>query len=167
MTHTPLDPSSPTPSHVDQWISYRCGLIAARIGNFVAPIYGQGFQMSMPTWRALAVIARFGPLSASELAQHTSSNASKVSRAIDTLVQEKLLTRHKDPQDTRRAVLQLTPRGRDVYAQIERSVRRVEQLVVDCLSEREWLSLMAMLDKVDRQIETHLLSRSWEDFTQP
>lgn len=153
-------------SHLDQWIGYRCGLIASRLGAFVAPIYIQRHHLTTPTWRALAVVARFGPLSASTLAEHSSSDASKVSRAIDALVQSKLLTRKKDPADKRRALLKLTARGQTIYNDIDRIVSRIENRLIEVLSVQEKAAFMLALGKIDQQIAEHLVAGSWQDFVE-
>ena len=62
-------------------------------------------DLPMPAWRSLAVIARFGPLSAGELGARTSSDPFRVVRAIDLLVKRGMITRTPDPADRRRARL--------------------------------------------------------------
>ncbi len=70
------DPSLP----LEQWISYRFGLILSRVGQFTADMYRTKYKLSQPAWRSLAVIARYEPLSAGELAGRTSSDPFKVGR---------------------------------------------------------------------------------------
>ena len=46
---------------LENWIGYRFGLVATRLGNFVAPMYASRHNLSQPAWRCLAVIARYQP----------------------------------------------------------------------------------------------------------
>lgn len=150
---------SEKPLPLDRWVSYRFGLIATRMGAIAAPAYLGRHKLSTSTWRALAVVARFEPLSAAMLSEHTRLDPSKVSRAIETLVRRKLLTRDKDPADQRRAVLRLTARGREMYSDIEATVVRFEAEMTSTLSAPEKKALRSALDKIDAQVARHRAAR--------
>src|SRR5579864_1813769 len=60
---------------LEHWIGYRFSLISARLGNYVAQMYASRHDLTMPAWRSLAVIARYQPLTAKQLAMLTSSDA--------------------------------------------------------------------------------------------
>jgi DNA-binding MarR family transcriptional regulator len=140
---------------LDRWVAYRFGLIATRIGALATPAYRDHHKLSTSAWRALAVVAHFEPLSAAMLSEHTRLDPSKVSRAIETLVGRKLLTREKDPADQRRAVLRLTPRGREIYADVSATATRLEQEMTATLTAAERKALWALLDKIDAEIQRH------------
>jgi len=148
---------------LEHWIAYRFGLIAARQGNFVAPMYSTRHNLTIPAWRSLAVIARYQPLTAARLAALTSSDAFKVARAIELLVRRGLIRRDVDKEDRRRASLRLTAKGRRVYADIEKFVVRVERELASALDANEIAMLRQSLDKLDRQ-EARLLAQGWEAF---
>jgi DNA-binding MarR family transcriptional regulator len=148
-----FDSEKPLP--LDRWVSYRFGLIATRLGAIAAPTYLGRYKLSTSAWRALAVVARFEPLSAAMLSEHSRMDPSKVSRAIETLVRRKLLTREKDPADQRRAVLRLTARGREMYSNIESIVFRLETEATGTLNAAERKALYSALDKIDAQIAKH------------
>src|ERR1700743_1208183 len=97
---------------LDEWVAYRFGLIAARLGVIGQHAYQSRHKLSTSAWRRSAVVARFEPFSAAELSNHSRLDPPKVSRAIEVLTERKLLKRIKDPQDQRRAVLTLTAEGR-------------------------------------------------------
>jgi len=148
---------------LEHWIAYRFGLIAARQGNFVAPMYATRHELTVPAWRSLAVIARFQPLTATRLATLTSSDAFKVARAIELLVRRGLIRRDVDKQDRRRASLRLTAQGRRVYADIEKFVVRVERELTSTLDANELAMLRQSLDKLDQQ-EARIIAQGWERF---
>jgi DNA-binding MarR family transcriptional regulator len=149
---------------LEDWIGYRFGLISARLGNFVAPMYASRHDLTTPAWRSLAVIARYQPLTAKQLATLTSSDAFKVTRAIELLVWRGLIRRDVDKEDRRRASLSLTVAGRRVYNDIEKFVVRVEKELVAALDENEIEILRRSLDKLDRQLEGRIKIRGWEKF---
>lgn len=149
---------------LENWTGYRFGLIATRLGHFVSPMYATRHDLTMPAWRSLAVIARHQPLTATQLATLTSSDAFKVTRAIELLVRRGFIRRDVDKADRRRASLRLTAPGRKVYKDIERFVVRVERELTAALDARELATLRRSLDKLDRQLETRLKAQGWEKF---
>ena len=76
---------------LENWTGYRFGLIASRLGSFISPMYEDRYELTMPAWRSLAVIARHQPLTATQLATLTSSDAFKVARSIELLVRRGLI----------------------------------------------------------------------------
>ena len=149
---------------LEHWIGYRFSLIAARLGNYVAQMYKVRHDLTMPAWRSLAVIARYEPLTAKELANRTSSDAFKVTRAIELLVRRGLIRRDVDKKDRRRASLQLTAQGRKVYKSIEAFSTRIERELVAAFDEHEIAIFRQTLDKIDQRLETSVRARDWDTF---
>ncbi len=137
---------------LETWISYRFGLVASRIGAVMATRYVAQHELTMPAWRSLAVIARYGPLSAGELGTKTSSDPYRVVRSIDLLVKKGLITRELDPADRRRASLQLTARGRVIYEDIEAGAIANERFLRAGLTSQEVRSLESILARIDAQV---------------
>lgn len=149
---------------LEHWIGYRFSLIAARLGKYVAQMYTSRHDLTTPAWRSLAVIARFQPLTAKELAMLTSSDAFKVARAIELLVRRGLIRRDVDKEDRRRASLSLTAEGRKIYKDVEKFTIRVERELTAGLDQSELAMLRQCLDKLDRQLESRIRAHAWEDF---
>jgi len=149
---------------LELWTGYRFGLIASRIGGFLAPMYAERHNLTMPAWRSLAVIARYQPLTAAQLSKLTSSDAYKVARAIELLVRRGLIVRDLDQKDRRRASLRLTASGRKVHKDIEKFVVNVEREMIAALDETEIDVLRRCLDKLDHRLEQHVAGKDWRDF---
>jgi DNA-binding MarR family transcriptional regulator len=149
---------------LENWTGYRFGLIASRLGSFIAPMYEDRHKLTVPAWRSLAVIARYQPLTAAQLATLTSSDAFKVARAIDLLVRRGLIHRDVDKADRRRASLRLSADGRKVYKDIEKFVVRVEQELMAALDAHEIDVLRRSLDKLDHQLEVQIKAQGREKF---
>jgi DNA-binding MarR family transcriptional regulator len=156
--------SKEPPIPLEHWIGYRFSLISARLGNYIAQMYTSRHDLTMPAWRSLAVIARFQPLTAKELAMLTSSDAFKVARAIELLVRRGLIRRDVDEEDRRRASLSLTAEGRKIYKDIEQFSTRVERELAAALDQTELAVLREVLDKLDRQLENRIRPHAWEEF---
>ena len=149
---------------LENWTGYRFGLIASRLGSFISPMYEDRYELTMPAWRSLAVIARHQPLTATQLATLTSSDAFKVARSIELLVRRGLIHRDVDKADRRRASLSLTTDGRKVYKDIEKFVVRVERKLMAALDPHEIEVLRRSLDKLDQQLETEIKAQGREKF---
>lgn len=80
----------------------------------------------MISWRVMAVIGRFEPVSAKQVAARTSTDAFFVGRAIEKLVEQGYVTKGVDPDDRRRLRLSLTAAGRKVHGEVEGMISQVE-----------------------------------------
>lgn len=149
---------------LEKWLPYRFGLIAGRIGTFVAPMFKVKYDLPLAAGRTLAVISRYQPLSAAELARHTSYDPFKTARAIDLLIGRGLIHRGADPRDRRKAKLQLTSKGRRIFREYAQFARRVEQLWLAEITKSELRALYSVLDKVDRKVATLSARNAWKAF---
>jgi len=102
------------------------------------------------------VLGRYGAMPAHGVIEHTAMDKVRVSRAVAGLLAAGRVTRRADANDRRRAILDLTPAGRDVYLQIVPLALGVEaELVTDLTPEER-----QMLEGVMRKLE----SRTASDF---
>ncbi|MBX3704595.1 MAG: MarR family transcriptional regulator [Steroidobacteraceae bacterium] len=145
---------------LEQRFTYRFALVASRMGTALAPSH-ERYGLSVGTWRVLAVIARYEPLSAKELAQRTSTDPFRVTRALTTLAEKGFVSRQADPQDRRRVSLRLTRAGRGVHDEIAATLSEMERSVLVALSAREQAVLHRLLDKLDARIAACLQGQSW------
>lgn len=137
---------------LERRITYRFAVIASRMGSALAPIHLERYGLSVAAWRVLAVIARYEPLSAKDLATRTSTDPFRVTRALTTLSRKKLVSRQVDPADRRRASLRLTRTGHAVHDDIAVSLNRIERIVLGALTAHEQNLLFGLLDKLDDRI---------------
>lgn len=149
---------------LENWIGYRFSRIASRLGNYLVPMYATRHDLTMPAWRSLAVIARHQPLTATQLGALTSSDAFKVTRAIELLVRRGLIRRDVDKTDRRRASLRLTTEGRKVYKDIEKFVVRIEIELTSVFDASEIATLRQSLDKLEGQLESRIRINDWKKF---
>lgn len=140
-------------------------MISARIARFLSPMWESRFGISVDTWRILAVVGRYGPLSAKEVAVRTSNDAFHVSRAIDRLARARLIRRSVDPHDRRRAHIEITAAGRAVQRASEKVLARLEGELVAGLGAAERETLRASLTTLDERAVALMASGlTWKDF---
>lgn len=95
---------------------------------------------------ALSVLSEEGGLSQSELARHLALTKSTVSRLVDQLECQGRVERRPAADDGRRRIVELTPAGNKLAAEIaERRRNRLSQLL-DRIPEQDRTSVLDALD---------------------
>jgi homoprotocatechuate degradation regulator HpaR len=83
------------------------------------------FKITEPQWRVMRVLNERGAADATSLSGVGLLHAPSVTRILRDLEKRKLLVRKPDKHDGRRALVSLTPAGRDIVAIVSREVLRV------------------------------------------
>ena len=135
-----------------KYLPFRLTVLSNRLTRRVARFYGERFKLSAPEWRTMAVLGQQGAMSANAVIAQTTMDKVRVSRAVAKLLKAGLITREADPQDRRRAILNLTGAGLDIYRQIVPLVQDVEAEIIAALSGTE----RAVLDNALAKIEAYL-----------
>jgi len=79
---------------------------------------GVADDVTLPQYRALVVLATEGARSLGELAAALGVHTSTATRMCDRLVRKRLVRRRQSSEDRRAVVLELTPTGRDLVAEV-------------------------------------------------
>jgi DNA-binding MarR family transcriptional regulator len=143
------DRDAPEPLDLERFLPFRLSVLANRVTRAVARVYSRRFQLTAPEWRTMAVLGRFGPMTANTVVEHTAMDKVRVSRAVARLLARSRVSRRTDPEDRRRAILDLTPEGRLVYGKVVPMVLAVESELLSDLDAAE----RAVLETVVRKLE--------------
>lgn len=135
-----------------KYLPFRLTVLSNRLTRRVARFYGDRFKLSAPEWRTMAVLGQQGAMSANAVIAQTTMDKVRVSRAVAKLLKANLITREADPQDRRRAILNLTMAGQEIYREIVPLVQEVESEIVAELTVPE----RAVLDNALAKIEAYL-----------
>ncbi|MFD2263255.1 MarR family winged helix-turn-helix transcriptional regulator [Lacibacterium aquatile] len=103
---------------LDHFLPYRLSVLSNRVSGVIARLYAEKFDLTIPEWRVLAVLGKYGKQTATDVAARTAMDKVRVSRAIARLIEHERVHRHVDPIDRRRLTLDMTEEGRDIYDQI-------------------------------------------------
>ncbi|NJD31025.1 MAG: MarR family transcriptional regulator [Gammaproteobacteria bacterium] len=133
---------------LERFLPYRLSVLTNLVSGAIAGVYEERFELTIPEWRVLAVLARHPGLSAAEVATHTRMDAVAVSRAVSRLLKAGRLRRSIAPDDRRRSVLELSAAGESVYREIAPVALRYERALVACLDASELATLDATLEKL-------------------
>lgn len=123
--------------HLDRFIPYRLSVLSNVVSNNIARAYAREFDLSIPEWRVLAVLARYPDLSAVDVAERTAMDKVAVSRAVQSLLKSKRLARSYDRGDRRRSVLRLSTIGRGVYTRVAPLALGYEKKLLATLSAQD------------------------------
>lgn len=140
--------SDETLLRLDGFLPYRLSVLSNAISRRIADIYAVEFDLTVWQWRIIAVLGERGGITSTELATRTLMDKPTVSRAAASLIERGVVTRTTDPNDRRRAPLDLTDEGRAIYAAILPRARECEQELLNVLSRKEVETLHGLLTKL-------------------
>jgi len=131
---------------LETFLPYRLSVLSNRISDAIARLYAKRFGLSVPEWRLIAVLGRFGPLSANDVAGRTYMDKVRVSRAVQRLLRRGLIERATDTADRRRSILRLSPEGIEIRAEIAPLALDLERRLLHVLSPADRAELDRLLD---------------------
>lgn len=129
---------------LEGFLPYLLSVSSNRVSRLFAGRYSDAFGLSIPEWRALAVIghanARGARPTASEVAQRSGMDKAKVSRAVGALTRRGLIARGVAGDDRRQQPLSLSAEGRAVHRGVVPLARTLEaELLADLGAEERAL----------------------------
>jgi DNA-binding MarR family transcriptional regulator len=131
---------------LEDFLPYRFSVLSNLLSAAIAAAYSDRFDLSIPEWRVLAVLANHPDLSAAEVADRTAMDKVAVSRAVKRLLAAGRIERFIASADRRRSVLRLSAQGGAVYSQVVPVARDYERALVAPLAA----SHRAALDRILR-----------------
>ena len=134
---------------LEDFLPYQLSVAANRISRLFARRYSEAFGLSIPEWRVIAVVGRFGTLSPSAVGDATTMDKVKVSRAAASLVARGLVKQAQDPRDGRGRLLSLTRKGVAVHQGVVPLARELEASLSQGLSRTEWAALRKALPRLN------------------
>ena len=104
--------------------------------------------VSMWAYVALTLLARGPAPTQLALAEAMGYDKTRLIRILDGLEGDGLITRAPDPTDRRARVIELTAKGRDTFAAIQRDVHAMEDELLGALSPAERKALRTALPRL-------------------
>jgi DNA-binding MarR family transcriptional regulator len=141
---------------LEEFLPYRLSVLTNTISRALARLYEERFGLTVAEWRVLAVLARFGAMSANAVCERTAMDKVQVSRAVARAADGGLVHRAVDEADRRRLVLSLTAQGRSVHDQIVPLAGDLQRHLLAALADDEVEPFYAMLDRLyGRALDLH------------
>lgn len=98
-----------------EFLPYQLSITSNAVSGRIALEYRERFGLSLPEWRAMAVIGDFGPLTQRDLTRLTVLDKVAVNRACKVMEDRGLAVRRPNEADGRSHLLQLTDEGRRMH----------------------------------------------------
>lgn len=133
---------------LDRFVPYRLSVLTNRVSHAIARHYSQRFSLSIPEWRVMAVLGQTPGLSARQVAERTAMDKVQVSRAVQSLLAARRLTRIAHARDGRVAHLSLSARGQAIYNEVVPLALGLEEQFLSVLSAGEREAFDALLTKL-------------------
>ncbi|MFT5693816.1 MAG: DNA-binding MarR family transcriptional regulator [Oceanicoccus sp.] len=133
---------------LERFLPYRLSTLSNKVSSIIAQSYHDKFALSVTDWRIMAVLGEYPGASADEVSEKTQIEKSMLSRAINKLLQRKLIRREFDSKDRRRSILTLTDTGLSVYDDIVPVSYEYEQQLLQCLNKQEQELLSELIDRL-------------------
>ncbi len=134
---------------LDEFLPYRLSVVSNRVSETIARAYRDAFGLSIPEWRVIAVTAESEGLTQQQVGARTCMDKVTVSRAAIALTRRNLIVRAHGTADRRARILQLTEKGRTLYAEVVPRARELEAKIFGAFSMRELSDLNEILGRID------------------
>jgi DNA-binding MarR family transcriptional regulator len=138
---------------LEDFLPYRLSVLTNRISHAIAREYGARFGLSIAEWRVMAVLGRFAPASAGEVAERSAMDKVRVSRAVARLKRSGLIVAATDRSDRRRSALRLSAPGKRIYRRIVPLALGLEAELIGALTPTERATLDGLLAKLHARAE--------------
>lgn len=133
---------------LEAFLPYRLSILAEAVSQSLAGVYRRRYGIAIPEWRVLATLGQFDSMTAKEIGLHSRMHKTKVSRAVATLEERRLVRRHTNSRDMRESFLELTSAGRRIYDElVPEALGFVDRLLAP-LSEEERTALEPLLQRL-------------------
>lgn len=136
---------------LETFLPYRLSVLSNTVSHTIADFYEVKFRLTIPQWRVLAVLGRQSGLSAAEVADSTAMDKVAVSRAVAGLIKAGRVRRRFASDDRRRSILELSPKGREIFQAIAPDALFYEKELISTLTPDEHVGLSKILDKLWEQ----------------
>jgi DNA-binding MarR family transcriptional regulator len=134
---------------LQDYLPYRLSVAANAVSNLIARAYEDRFDLKIPQWRLIAVLADEGPLTPQVLCERTVMDKVTVTRAAQGLLERSLIKREPNSSDGRSHRLLLTASGERLHDQVAPLALEYETQLLAGIDQRE----IKMLERQLRRLE--------------
>ena len=124
--------------------------IVARLEQMLAE---QGFDLNFTQYLVLKHLARFGELSATDLARHIAHDAGAMTRVVDKLTTKGYVRRKPSETDRRALRIELSEAGRAVWSRVHECANECIESCLQPFSVAERKQLASMLTRMLSALE--------------
>lgn len=109
------------------------------------------YNLSYSLWQVIYYIKHHGPSTLVEIAKRYSVEKPTITRRVSCL-EDLQLVEKIESRDRREKLMQLTPKGEELYAACRKEISNLEREILEKLSENELQSFFETLSKIRQQL---------------
>lgn len=147
------------PATVEDLLNYRLNRLLASSGALVTRICEGRYGITRREWRLICILADHGAMSPSQLAERAHLERPRVSRHVSDLVTKQLFARVGDPDDRRRAWVDITERGKALHAEFFPQSVQLNNQVLATLAPAELAAFDRALTKLTEAADALVRSK--------
>lgn len=151
----------PDPIVSPQVVWYRLLKLTSLMGRPFFTRFAQQYELSANDWRVLTTLASLPESASHELCEVTGMHPMNVSRSVATLRKQGRVSERTDPNNRRRKILSLTPKGWDIYNRGVPQVRKLAQFLFSSMSPLEVEFFGRLVDLLVNRLEEVDLESAW------
>lgn len=141
---------------LDEYLPYQVAVTGYMVSSRIIAEYNQKFGLKVAEWRIVVVLGEGKPLTQRALVDLTLLDKVTINRATKILEDRGVVERRAHDQDGRSHLLNLTPKGENVYAQLVPQALAAERRIERDLLPQERTELMRLLRKLQTAAEVPL-----------
>jgi DNA-binding MarR family transcriptional regulator len=147
----PAKGASASGAPIDHDLDQSVGYLLNRAASIIAARFSDDLKLhniNLQTWRVLAALRHEDHQTLSDLASHTGSELSYLSRAVGALEAKGLVERHESPADRRNIHLSITDAGAAIVAELAPRARQIELMSMQGVTAHEFAITLKTLRAV-------------------
>ena len=111
-------------------------------------LYKKKYGMLRTEWRVLFHLGAFGRMTATDIGTRSKIHKTKISRAVNKLVQKRFVIRERSEDDRRQELLSLTSTGKAAYLDLRGAAQRYDAEICRKFTDGEVRLLRMMLKRL-------------------
>lgn len=140
---------------LEYFMPFRLNRLADAVSTNLSAIYRDRFGLQIPEWRVLVTVGKSRARTAQQIAMSTRMHKTRVSRAVVSLENRKLIVRLSNDEDGREIPLGLTQAGQRMYAALVPLALQRERHLLSCLSPTERRAFLDAVTKLEISLDLH------------
>lgn len=144
------------PKAVTDLLTYRLLRLSNTLGLYSNRRYRAEFDVTLPEWRVMSIIALLETTSAQEISRSVSTDKAWVGLTLQKLEKRGFVRRVSDKQDGRRTLVSFTRQGKEVHDAILANAKRRQRRLLGALgedAETVFAAIERLQAEADRMLE--------------
>ncbi|SEO05685.1 DNA-binding transcriptional regulator, MarR family [Salinihabitans flavidus] len=134
--------------HLQDFLPYLLNQASEESSLTFQQVYKNRYGMLRTEWRVLFHLGMYQPITASDIVIRAKIHKTKISRAVQKLVDRRFVRRERRPDDRRQELLSLTPAGETAYRDLREVARQYDAQLMAKFTTGEGALLRMMLRRL-------------------